>query len=66
MAMTKHTEARELADHLSGMERLAPLEAAVLDAAKEADPYADLFSREPQLGVDSWGHGFELAERGVR
>jgi N6-adenosine-specific RNA methylase IME4 len=29
-------------------------------------PYADLFSREPQLGVDSWGHGFELAERGVR
>lgn len=25
-------------------------------------PYVELFSRRPQLGWDSWGHGYELAK----
>jgi N6-adenosine-specific RNA methylase IME4 len=29
-------------------------------------PYVDLFSREPQFGVDAWGWGWELAPVGAR
>jgi N6-adenosine-specific RNA methylase IME4 len=26
-------------------------------------PYVELFSRDPRLGWDSWGHGYEISRR---
>jgi len=38
--------------------------AAFLDVVEQVSPgpYVELFSREPRLGWDSWGYGYELGE----